>query len=158
MYIPIRPIRAEGVPIKQAKPIRILLPAFGALLALAFLSGCEEHEHVTPTVLIVTPANGSTVTGPDVLVRVATSHFQFANAAKKATAAQHDEGDVAGHIHVYLDRPVGLDADAIKLMTKSDTVTITGVKAGAHYLIVQGASAAHADYDDMIDSVAFTVK
>lgn len=142
---------------KLSKTFRILPPALCAVLALAFLSACEEHEEATPTVKIVSPANGSTITGPDVLVKVATTHFKFA-AAAKMTAAQHDEDDVSGHVHVYLDRPAGLDADAIKQMTKADTVTITGVKAGAHYLIVQGASASHADYDDMVDSVAFTVK
>lgn len=141
---------------KHAAPTRFLLPALGAILALAFLSACEEHDDAPPTVQIVTPANGSTVTGPDVLVRVATTHFKYAGAAK-VTAAQHDEGDVSGHIHIYLDRPAGLDADAIKILTKSDTVTITKVAVGAHYIIVQGASASHADYDDMIDSVAFTV-
>lgn len=133
-----------------------ILPCLGAALALCACIG--DHDHApTPTVEIVTPADGSTVTGPNVFIKLATTNFKFALAAKKASAAQHDEDHLAGHIHVYLDRPAGLDADAIKQLTKSDTVTLENVAAGAHYLIVQGAAASHADYDGMKDSVAFTV-
>lgn len=130
-----------------------------ALLAAALcgLSACHEHEE-PPSISIVTPANGSTLTGSDVFLKVATRGFRFAGAAKKATAAQHDEDGASGHVHVYLDRPAGLDADAIKQMTKADTVTIANVKPGPHYLIVQGASASHADFRGMKDSVAFTVQ
>lgn len=148
-------------------PFRILV--IGASLCALMLGGClfgHDDEAPDPTVSIDSPANGSTVTGPNLFIKLKTANFKFlgaGTAAGKVSASQanavsaHDEDDVSGHIHVYLDRPSGLDADAIKQLNKSDTVTLTGVAPGVHYLIVQGANANHADLKSMRDSVKFTV-
>jgi sarcosine oxidase gamma subunit len=131
------------------------IPALAAGLALFCLAACDEHEESPPTVQFVTPTPGATVTGPDVFVRVATTNFKFAHAAAKSSAVMHDE---AGHIHLFLDRPVGLDAQAAGQMHTSDTLTLTGISPGLHYLIAQGAGTTHAGFAGMKDSVAFIVK
>jgi hypothetical protein len=99
---------------------------------------------------------GATV-GPDVFVKLSTTHFKFTGAAAKTSAAAHGDEDVAGHIHLFLDMPAGLDVDAIERLSLADTVTLKGLKAGPHYLIAEGADADHEDFESMTDSVAFTV-
>jgi|GEM_PF-3189672 len=128
-----------------------------AVAAMGFW-GCGDDPVAEPTLTIETPANGSTVAGPKVLLKVKTTLFSFAGgAAAKASAAQHDEDIAGGHVHVFLDKPAGLDADAVVSLSKYDTATITIATAGWHYIIVQGANANHDDVESMRDSVMFTV-
>jgi hypothetical protein len=115
-----------------------------------------DSEEAGPTIKIESPANGSTVTGPNVLVRVATTHFSFKGAAAaKVSAAQHEVG--GGHIHVWLDNSSRLDGQTADDLTKYDTVTISIPTAGKHYIVVGGADSTHADVEGMEDSVSFTV-
>lgn len=111
------------------------------------------------TLKIETPANGTSVPGPNVLLKVSTTQFTYAGAAAayKVSAAQRGEIVSKGHIHVFLDKPAGLDADAITNLTKYDTTTLSITKAGLHYVIVQGADSNHVDVESMYDSVQFTV-
>ncbi len=129
-----------------------------ATMALGLL-GCDHGEDgPEPTLKIETPANGATVTGPNVLLRVSTTHFTYAGGALgKASAAQHGDDVKGGHIHVFLDKPDSLDAYTVTNLTNADTATLAITTAGAHYLIVTGADASHADVESMRDSVAFTV-
>lgn len=154
-------ISMDGLSARTPRKSGVGAMLLAGTFAFAGLSGCGDEPEEEPTVAILTPANGSTATGPNVLVKVKTTHFKFASAAAAKTsassAAQHDDEDAAGHVHVFLDKPAGLDADAIVTMSKSDTATITVAAPGTHYLIVQGADAGHADIDGMIDSVKFTV-
>ena len=73
----------------------------------------------------------------------------------KVSAAQHDVK--GGHVHIFLDKPDELDANAITNLTKYDTATISITTAGKHYIIVAGADADHEDVESMRDSVMFTV-
>ncbi len=127
-----------------------------ALLAVATcvaaLIGCTDDDEPEPIVKIIAPANGSSVKGPDIFLRISKTHFMYA--AGKTTAAQHD---MTGHIHIFLDKPAGLDANSIDHFDTADTLTLKGVATGAHYLIVQGAEAGHDDIESMYDSVSFTV-
>jgi hypothetical protein len=135
------------------------LPVLALTLALVpavVLLGCGDESEPEPTVHFDYPIMNSTV-GPDVQVKLSTTHFKFTGAAAKTSAAAHGDEDVAGHIHLFLDMPAGLDADAIAQLSKADTVTLTGLKAGPHYLIAEGADASHEDIESMTDSVAFTV-
>lgn len=127
----------------------------GAVLLAFALAGCGTDPEAGPTVRFVSPSMNATV-GPDVLVKLAVTRFKFSAAAAKSSAAAHGD-DVTGHIHLFLDMPAGLDADAIEQLSKSDTVTLEGLAPGKHYLIAQGAEANHDDVESMIDSVAFTV-
>lgn len=134
-----------------------LIPGLAFAALAGVFAGCHTDSEPTPTVHFVTPAMNDTV-GPDVLVKLAVTNFKFsAGAAEKSSAAAHEEADVTGHIHLFLDMPIGLDADAVEQLSKADTVTLKGLKPGKHYLLAQGAEAGHDDIDGMVDSVAFTV-
>ena len=142
----------------RARFSRASLPlVFAALAALGLWACGTDSDHDESTVKIVTPANGTTVTGPNVLLQVSTTGFTYAGSeAAKISATQHG-GIAGGHIHVYLDKPAGLDADAITSLYKYDTTTLNITTAGTHYIIVEGADANHVDVESMHDSVAFTV-
>ena len=134
-----------------------LIPGLALAVLAAVCAGCHTDSEPSPTVQFVKPAMNDTV-GPDVLVQLAVTGFRFsAAAAAKAAAAAHEEADVSGHIHLFLDMPIGLDADAVEQLSKSDTVTLKGLKPGPHYLWAQGAEAGHDDIDGMVDSVHFVV-
>jgi len=156
--------------IEQAPTVFLTCASF--LLALGLvLSGCTTNSEPEPTVHFDAPKMNDSIVGPNVFVKLTTTHFQFSGAAtaKRAAAAgaaaaagtaaygSSSSGDVVGHIHLFLDIPVGLDVDAVEQLSKSDTVTLTGLTAGKHYLIAEGANANHDDIKGMEDSVAFTV-
>ena len=131
--------------------LRAYAAGSAAALALA-LSGCGGTDSPPgPTVHFVSPTMNATV-GTKVFVKLATTHFTFSGAAGSAAA-----GDVVGHIHLFLDHPIGLDIDAVEQLSVSDTVTLDSIPAGKHYLLAQGANAVHDDIEGMVDSVAFTV-
>jgi hypothetical protein len=139
--------------VKKAFPV---LLALSGLVSGIMLWGCGTGSEEEPTLTIVTPANNSTVAGPNVLLTVKTTHFTFGGVAVKRSAVEH--GDITGgHVHIYLDKPIGLDADAYDNLTKADTLTIKGLAPGKHYINVQGATANHDDVESMVDSVSFTV-
>ena len=126
-----------------------------AIAAVGFWACDPEESEAEPTLSLVTPANGSTIMGPNVLVKVKTTGFTYAGAVGKVSAAQHDVK--GGHVHIFLDKPDELDANAITNLTKYDTATISITTAGKHYIIVAGADADHEDVESMRDSMMFTV-
>ncbi|MDB5047417.1 MAG: hypothetical protein JWO30_488 [Fibrobacteres bacterium] len=129
------------------------LPVIAALGLWACGTDSNDEE---PTLKIESPANGSTVAGPNVLVRVATTHFSFGAAgAGKVSAAQHDV--TGGHVHIWLDNSSRLDGNTVKDLFTADTATISVTTPGVHYLVVGGANANHDDVEGMEDSVSFTV-
>ena len=125
-----------------------------AALAIA-LSGCgtDSDSEPEPTVHFESPKMNDTLSGPNVFVKLATTHFRFSGAAANTDGSS----DVVGHIHLFLDQPAGLDVDAVEQLSLSDTVTLENLAPGKHYLIAEGASATHDDIEGMEDSVAFTV-
>lgn len=140
------------------RPPVLAMTGLAACAALT-LWGCgtEAEAEEEATVAIESPANGSTVTGPEVKLRLSTTHFTFGGSVlEKASAAQHG-GVEGGHIHVFLDKPEGLDADAVTTLYSADTTTLTITEPGFHYIIVAGANAGHDDVESMVDSVGFTV-
>lgn len=140
--------------------------AIGFFMALGFaLSGCSTDSEPEPTVHFVSPKMNDTLVGPNVFVKLATTHFRFSGAAagKRAATAEaaaygsSSASDVVGHIHLFLDIPVGLDVDAVEQLSESDTATLPNLTAGKHYLLAEGANANHDDIESMQDSVAFFV-
>jgi hypothetical protein len=147
---------------QDSDSVRLRFTPFAACMLAAFgfvFSGCGTDSETNPpvqpepTVRFDSPKMNETVAGPDVFVKVTTTHFGYSSAA----AAKRSAGDVVGHIHLFLDMPAGVDADAVEQLYKADTVTLKGLTAGKHYLIAVGADAVHDDFESMVDSVAFTV-
>lgn len=110
----------------------------GLFLGLG-LWGCGEEDK-DPTIKIVTPANNSTIKGPDILLTWKTTDFE------------------AGHHHVFIDKPSTTDADADTVLEEDIvSVTLKGISAGSHYIIMQSADENHKPFPSMRDSVKFTV-
>jgi hypothetical protein len=126
------------------------------MFARASAPPCDDDHHENPTLEILEPVNGSTVTGPDVLLRFETTDFGGdGHAGHKVTSS----AAASGHIHLYLDKPATTDAKADTVLDAGvESVMLKGVAAGAHYLVVQGADEDHRPYAGMHDSVSFTVK
>ncbi len=141
--------------ILKITPILPLALVSASLMGFIFW-GCTTDSSPEPTVKILSPANGATVVGPNVLLKVAFTNFSFIGGLAKTTQV-HEDPAVTGHIHVFLDKPAGLDANRYTNLTKADTVTLTGLSLGTHYIIVAGASGDHVDFESMVDSVKFTV-
>jgi hypothetical protein len=122
------------------------------------LWACGDHDHGNPTVKFLEPTNGSTVTGPDITVRVEIGEAEpSASPAAKVAAAEairvHGE-----HVHLYLDKPATTDAAATAVLEEGETSTVlAGVAPGSHYLIAQGGDENHRPIAGMRDSVAFMV-
>ncbi len=130
--------------------------AMTGLVSLGMWACGTDSNEPEATVKIETPANGSTVVGPNVKFRVSTTHFTFGKApVGKVSAAQSDV--MGGHIHVFLDKSAGVDANAITRLTQYDTTTLNITTAGLHYIIVEGGDSNHVDVESMHDSVQFTV-
>jgi len=142
-----------------------------ALLALCSLvvtacgsEGAEEGSMddmvmgVTHTVSIVEPANGSTVTGPSVTVRIQT------------TVPIVQAGDMTpgtGHHHLFLDGDLSPDEQPIPtvpgtvvhLGDGSSQFTFDAVQPGQHRIIAVVADGAHVPLvPHVVDTVIFTVQ
>jgi hypothetical protein len=135
------------------------IPTNLALLVAGFLGltgfhGCFEDEEEAPSVKIVKPVKGSTVTGPNVLVQVKVVGFTLGvGEAGEGRAAMH-----GGHVHLFLDKPIGPDATRTALLDSKDTVTLTGVAPGSHYLWAEGVDEAHKPFPGAKDSITFIVQ
>ena len=111
-----------------------------------------ESKEVEPTLTILEPAEGANIKSSNVFLKVQTTHFSFAGAVAKTSAEVK-----GGHIHVFLDDRSGLDVNAWTTLSKDDTVTITSVSVGSHFILVEGAGSTHEDIEGMEDTVHFTV-
>ena len=125
-----------------------------ALSGLAIWSCTTESKEVEPepTLTILEPGEGVVIKGSDVFLKVKATHFSFAGAVAKTSAEIK-----GGYIHVFLDDRSGLDVNAWTTLSKADTVTITSVSIGSHFLLVEGAGSNHEDIKGMEDTVQFTV-
>ena len=133
---------------------------FAALMTFAILlSACSKDEVApttipdppkvpAPTVHIVSPVAGVTLTGPTLSVKAATTNLTFAAPGAAVVAGQ-------GHLHVTLDKASGTAYDA--LITSADSIVLAGpLSRGLHYVIVSAHRSDHGAYG-IQDSVAFTV-
>ena len=98
-----------------------------------------------PPVSIVSPANGSTVTGSKVTLKIkAKPGFRFTD---QGTAVKPNEG----HVHVVLDnRPF--------VALYSTTFVFKGLKAGKHTLTIQSVRSDHMPHGLKPIVVKFTSK
>jgi len=93
-----------------------------------------------PTVTIISPLDGSTVSSSDVTVEFVTQNFVVAEAGL---------GD--GHIHYYVD-------GAMTMYYSTDPILLPGLSEGAHEVILKLVDDSHADLvPSVADTVNFTV-
>ena len=108
---------------------------------------------------ITSPANGDTVKGPDVTVKMSAVGFKLAKAN-----STHEDG--IGHFHLFLDTAVTAEATPIPansathahIGTGDSTYTFKGVKPGAHTLIVVAGDGTHVPMATSRDTIHFVVK
>ena len=133
-------------------------------LGLAACGGGEEAaEESTPaptgTVTIVEPANGSTVTGPNVTVRLSTTGVPIVPAGDLTAGT--------GHHHLYLDADLApMDAPVptvpgsiVHMGNAASEFTFENVAPGQHRLIAVVADGVHVPLNPpVMDTVTFTVQ
>ena len=112
-----------------------------------------------PSMEIVTPQNGDTVTGPAVMARLSARDFVVVPAG--------DTTPNSGHFHLFLDRdvsPAGEPIPAepgqiIHLGTGADSLNFDVIPSGAHRLIGVVGDAAHVPVQPwIVDTVRFFVR
>lgn len=124
-----------------------------SLSALALSTGIVLVPHAfaqdqgKPSLTVVTPSNGDTVSSTDIPVSVQVSNF---------TLSTPDVGlpdkDGEGHIHVMLD---GMNMGVLFNFYTTPTFTLPGegMKPGPHTLTFDLASNTHMDMEDTVTSV-----
>jgi len=140
------------------------------ILALAACAGETETADAPPaaaamdpaparSVQIVTPADGDTIDGPAVTVRLLATGF--------TVVAAGDTTPNSGHHHIFLDRdisppdlPIPAEPDFIVHMgTGATEFTLEAVQPGQHRLITVVGDAAHVPLQPwLVDTVRFVVR
>ena len=137
------------------------------LLGLAACGGGEDAaeesmpEPETPagSVTIVEPAQGATVGGPNVTVRLSTSNVPIVPAG--------DLTPGTGHHHLYLDADVAsmtapvptVPGSIVHMGNAASEFTFENVPPGQHRLIAVVADGVHVPLDPaVVDTVTFTVR
>lgn len=133
-------------------------------LGLAACGGGDEAaEESMPmgsaSVTILEPANGTTVMGPNVVVRLSTSGVSIVPAG--------DMTPGTGHHHLYLDADVEsmtapvptVPGSIIHMGNAASEYTFEGVAPGQHRLIAVVADGAHVPLNPpVVDTITFTVQ
>jgi hypothetical protein len=107
---------------------------------------------------ITTPAEGDTVAGPTVMVRLAAHGFTVVPAG--------DTTPNSGHHHIFLDREISAAGTAIPaeagfiihMGNGADSLALTAVAPGEHRLIAVVGDAGHVPVAGLADTVRFFVR
>ena len=119
--------------------------------ALALSTGVVLVPHAfaqaKPSIAVISPGNGDTVTTTDIPVRVQVSNFTLS-----ASDVGMPDKDGEGHIHVMLD---GMNMGVLFNFYTSPTLTLPGqaMKPGQHTLTFDLASNTHEDMEDTVTNV-----
>ncbi len=123
----------------------------GSVSALALSVGVVLVPHAfaqtKPTIAILSPRDGETVTSTDIPVRVFVSNFTVS-----AASVGLPDKDGEGHTHVLLD---GMNMGVLFNFYTSPTFTLPGqgIKPGQHTLTFDLASNTHEDMEDTVTNV-----
>jgi hypothetical protein len=118
----------------------------------------ESMPAASGSVTIVAPANGATVSGPNVTVLLSTSGVQIVPAG--------DLTPGTGHHHLYLDADLNpsnepvptVPGSIVHMGDASSEYTFEGVAPGQHRLIAVVADGVHVPLNPpVMDTVTFTV-
>ena len=135
-----------------------------SVLGLAACGGAEEAAEEsmsmgTGSVTILEPANGTTVTGPNIVVRLSTTGVPIVPAG--------DLTPGTGHHHLYLDADVEsmaapvptVPGSIVHMGNAASEYTFEGVAPGQHRLIAVVADGVHVPLNPpVMDTVVFTVQ
>lgn len=145
-------------------------PLFAAAVLALAACGRSDAPETTPeaapavsaggaTVTILEPADGSTVTGPNVTVRLAVTGVAIVPAG--------DMTPGTGHHHLYLDADLApmsvpvptVPGSIVHMGNAASEFTFENVTPGQHRLIAVVADGAHVPLDPpVMDTVVFTVR
>jgi len=100
-----------------------------------------------PSISVISPSNGDTVTSTDIPVRVQVSNFTLS-----APDVGLPDRDGEGHIHVMLD---GMNMGVLFNFYTTPTFTLPGqgMKSGQHTLTFDLATNTHEDMEDTVTNV-----
>lgn len=141
-----------------------------ATLVVALLIGCSSEQSdqqpgqaerfapPVPTAIIVAPADGDTVTGPDVQVDLAVENLALAPAGTDSAGT--------GHLHLFIDHdlsPVGevipMGEGIVHLGRAQSGHLVEGLAAGEHTIIAVIGDWAHVRIPDArTDTVRIVVR
>ena len=119
--------------------------------ALALSTGVVLVPHAfaqaKPSIAVISPGNGDTVSTTDIPVRVQVSNYTLS-----ASDVGMPDKDGEGHIHVMLD---GMNMGVLFNFYTSPTFTLPGqgMKPGQHTLTFDLASNTHEDMEDTVTNV-----
>jgi hypothetical protein len=132
-------------------------------LGLAACGGAEEAAEEMPaatgTVTILEPANGATVTGPNVTVRLSVTNVPIVPAG--------DMTPGTGHHHLYLDADLApmdgpvptVPGSIVHMGNAASEFIFENVPPGQHRLIAVVADGVHVPLNPpVMDTVVFTVQ
>ena len=123
------------------------LSAFALSLGIVLVPRAIAQNEAKPSLTVLSPSNGDTVTSTDIPVSVQVSNF---------TLSTPDVGlpdkDGEGHIHVMLD---GMNMGVLFnfYTTPQFTLPGQGIKPGQHTVTFDLASNTHMDMEDTVTSV-----
>jgi hypothetical protein len=123
------------------------LSALALSLGIVLVPHAFAQDQAKPSLTVLSPSNGDTVTSTDIPVSVQVSNF---------TLSTPDVGlpdkDGEGHIHVMLD---GMNMGVLFnfYTTPQFTLPGQGIKPGQHTLTFDLASNTHVDMEDTVTSV-----
>lgn len=140
-------LAAFGRQPRGARPLRLAVVV--ALLSLALVPAASAAD--APSIQVISPAPGATITTTDIEVQVATSGI---DTACQWVGTPDQEGQ--GNIHVFLDQPSLGTLINVYCGTDSFTISGQGITPGTHTLIVDLASNTHGDMLDTAQMVEFT--
>lgn len=124
------------------------LVAAVSLLTLALVPAASAEG--TPSITVVAPAPGATITTTDIPVQVKTSGIDT-SCQWIGTADQAGQGN----IHAFLDKASLGTLINIYCGTNTFTISGEGITPGKHTLFIDLASNTHADMADTMQQVAF---
>ena len=119
----------------------------------------EAPAAPSPSMEIVAPQDGDTVSGPAVMARLSARDFVVVPAG--------DTTPNSGHFHLFLDRDLSAAGEPIPsepgqiihLGTGADSLNLEAVAPGAHLLIGVVGDAAHVPVEPwIVDTVQFFVR
>ena len=126
---------------------RVMASVSALALSMGLVLVPHAFAQAKPSITVISPSNGDTVTSTDIPVRAQVSNFTLS----AANVGMPDK-DGEGHIHVMLD---GMNMGVLFNFYTTPNFTLPGqaMKPGQHTLTFDLASNTHEDMEDTVTSV-----